>query len=44
VGGQPMVTIRLVSLDDFLSLHETVEDAVLAVEKSKPGTDPTSTL
>ncbi len=35
--------IQLVNLDELLSLHETLEDALLAVTGSKPGSDATPT-
>lgn len=40
VAAQGPITsriIRLVKLDSFLSLHESLEDALLAVKQSKPG-------
>lgn len=39
VAAQGLVTkiIRLVRLDGFLSLHESLEDALLAAKKSKTG-------
>ena len=43
VAAQGLITsrvIRLVGLDEFLSLHETRQDALTAMEAPKPGIQP----
>lgn len=44
VVAQGSVTARIIQrldLDEFLSLHETLEDALTAVKAQKPGSGPT---